>query len=220
MFNRLKSITWVMLTSFILVSPSLYAADQEKLSINKNGIKVWTYQVTNNPMMQYRAETIFNTTLENAAGLVLDTERGKKWIPYVSELKVLERNNQTGKFIVYMRLDFPFPLNDRDLVVEGKLSKVGNDKIVFKNQAIVDSRAPVQRNVIRITNYEGDWVFQQLNIQQVKVTTSGFADPAGAIPVSFVNTFVQQQPYQMLQKMKQQLQNSNYSLKNLPEVLH
>lgn len=219
MFNRFKTITWVILASSIVLSSSLYAAAQEKLSLHKNGIKVWTYQVTDNPMMQYRAETTYNTSLENAAGLVLDTEHGKKWIPYVSELKVIERNNQTGRFIIYMRLDFPFPLSDRDLVVEGKLSKVGDDKIIFKNKSITDARVPVQNNIVRITHYEGDWVFQRLNAQQVKVTTSGFADPAGAIPINFVNSFVQQQPYQMLQKMKQQLSKSAYTQKDLPEVL-
>jgi ribosome-associated toxin RatA of RatAB toxin-antitoxin module len=220
MFNRLKTIAGICLIASVLTTTMLHAAEQEKLSLNKNGIKVWTYQVTNNPMMQYRAETIFNTTLENAAGLVLDTERGKKWIPYVSELKVIEHSNQSDKFIIYMRLDLPFPLSDRDLVVEGKLSKIGNDKIIFKNKSITDARVPVKSNAVRINHYEGDWIFQRLNAQQVKVTTSGFADPSGSIPISFVNSFVQQQPYQMLQKMKLQLKNSNYTQKDLPEALH
>ncbi len=198
-----------------------YAASSvEKLAINKNGIKVWTYQIENNPMLKYRAETIVNTPLENSVGLILDTERGKKWIPYVTELKVLENNGKTGKFIVYMRLDFPFPLNDRDLVVEGKLFKDADGKIIFKNKAINDARVPEKSGIVRIKKYEGDWTFQQIAPQQVKVTTSGFADPSGIIPISFVNSFVQQQPYQMLQKMKQQLKQSSYTIQDLPSVLH
>ncbi|OUY06284.1 START domain-containing protein [Acinetobacter populi] len=220
MLKRLKQITWIVLASTMLMGNVAHAATQEKLSINKNGIKVWTYQVENNPVMRYRAETIVNTTLENAVGLILDTEKGKKWIPYVSDLSVIERNDTTGKFIVYMRLDFPFPLSDRDLVVEGKLSKLSGGKIVFKNKSITDSRVPIHTNIVRIQQYEGDWVFQKLGAQQVKVTTSGFADPAGAIPLSFVNNFVQQQPYQMLQRMKQQVKQSNYTTKDIPEVLH
>lgn len=208
-----------MLASTMLMVNVVQAATQEKLSINKNGIKVWTYQIENNPVMRYRAETVVNTTLENAVGLILDTEKGKKWIPYINDLKIIERNDKTGKFLIYMRLDFPFPLSDRDLVVEGKLTKFSDGKIVFKNKATTDTRVPVNPNVVRIVQYEGDWVFQKLGAEQVKVTTSGFADPAGAIPLSFVNNFVQQQPYQMLQKMKQQVKHSHYKANDIPEVL-
>lgn len=219
MLKRLKQPAWIVLASTMLMGNVAHAATQEKLSINKNGIKVWTYQVENNPIMRYRAETIVNTTLENAVGLILDTEKGKKWIPYVSDLSVIERNDTIGKFIVYMRLDFPFPLSDRDLVVEGKLSKLSDGRIVFKNKSIVDARVPVKANIVRIQQYEGDWIFQKLAAQQVKVSTSGFADPAGGIPLSFVNNFVQQQPYQMLQRMKQQVKQSHYSSDDIPEVL-
>jgi len=51
------------------------------------------------------------------------------------------------------------------------------------------------------------------------VTTTGYADPAGAIPLSFVNMFVQQQPYQMLMKMKKEIYNPLYAQPKLPDVL-
>lgn len=205
-----------VIAAVLLLSPLAYA---EKLAINKNGIKVWTYQVSGNPMLQYRAETILNTSLENAVGLILDTERSKKLVPNVGDIQVIERDDKAGKFIFYMTLDFPFPLSDRDLIVEGNLSRSGN-KVVFRNQSIVDARAPNAGKHIRITNYKGDWTFQKIDANHVKVSTSGFADPAGAIPISFVNSFVQQQPYSMLQLMKKQVTQTNYTLKDLPSILH
>ena len=54
---------------------------------------------------------------------------------------------------------------------------------------------------------------------KVKVSTTGYADPAGAIPLSFVNMFVQQQPYQMLMKMKKEVNNPLYAQPKLPDVL-
>ena len=39
----------------------------------------------------------------------------------------------------------------------------------------------------------------------MKVSTYGYADPEGSIPLSAVNLFVEQQPYQMLLKMKNEL---------------
>ncbi|MEC8056717.1 MAG: hypothetical protein VX136_06225, partial [Pseudomonadota bacterium] len=96
---------------------------EAKLSLDKNNIKVWTYQTANNPVIQYKAETTFDVSIEQAVGLILNVEYASKWVPYVSETKVLSRDDKKGEFILYMVLDFPFPLKDRDLVVKGKMSK-------------------------------------------------------------------------------------------------
>ena len=103
-----------------------------------------------------------------------------------------------------MVLDFPFPLKDRDLIVQGKMIKEANGQITIKNKAI-QSGYPLNPDYVRLTDYQGDWTFQKLANNQVKVSTYGYANPEGSIPLTFVNMFVQQQPYQMLQKMKTEL---------------
>nr|WP_262381683.1 START domain-containing protein [Acinetobacter guerrae] len=193
-------------------------ANEAKLSLDKNNIKVWTYQTENNPVIQYKAETTFDVPIEQAVGLILNVEHAAKWVPYVSETKVLSRDDKKGEFILYMVLDFPFPLKDRDLVVKGKISKTNNGIISIRNNAVT-GYYPIQKDRLRLNKYEGDWTFQKLGANKVKVTTSGYADPAGSIPLSFVNMFVQQQPYQMLMKMKIELQKPANSLVKLPDIL-
>ena len=219
MLKHLNAFFMLLFISSLFISTITFAKSDERLEINKKGIKVWTYQAKDNPMLEYRAETVLNTTLENAAGLILDAERGKKWIPNISDIQVIERNDKVGEFIIYFKMDFPFPLNDRDSVIKGSYRKDSNGRIIIKNKAIKDPRVPIKNNVIRISNYKGDWILTKIGPNQVKVTTSGFADPAGGIPISFVNTFVKQQPYQMLQRMKEQIKIVNYTLKDLPSVL-
>jgi hypothetical protein len=98
------------------------------------------------------------------------------------------------------------------------MSKNADGSISIKNNAIKNNY-PEQPDVIRLTRYEGDWTFQKLANNKVKVSTTGYADPAGAIPLSFVNMFVQQQPYQMLMKMKKEVNNPLYAQPKLPDVL-
>jgi hypothetical protein len=191
--------------------------DNAKLSINKNNIKVWTYQNNQNPVFLYKAETTYDTPFEKAVGLILDVDHAVKWVPYMGSVKVLSRDDKKGEFLLYMVLDFPFPLKDRDLVVQGKMMKDAQGIISIKNKA-VDKGYPKNPNYIRLTHYEGDWTFQKLANNKVKVSTYGYANPEGSIPLTFVNMFVQQQPYQMLQKMKAELvRSSNIPL--LPEAL-
>ncbi|MEN8992270.1 START domain-containing protein [Avibacterium paragallinarum] len=191
--------------------------DNAKLTINKNNIKVWTYQNAQNPVFQYKAETSFDVPIEKAVSLILDVENAVNWVPYMGSVKVLSRDDQKGEFSLYMVLDFPFPLKDRDLVVQGKMRKDAQGIISIQNKA-VKKGYPINPNYVRLTDYEGDWTFQRLGNQKVKVSTYGYANPEGSIPLSFVNMFVQQQPYQMLQKMKVQLGKSK-TVATFPEIL-
>lgn len=188
-----------------------------KLSLDKNNIKVWTFKDPKNTVMSYRAETTLDVPIEKAVALVLDVNNAPKWAPNVAKAEVLSRDNVKGEFTLYMVLDFPFPLKDRDMVVKGKISKDSNGVISIKNKAITQGKA-VDANFIRLKNYEGDWIFQKLAANKVKVSTTGFADPEGSIPQSVTNMLVEQQPYQLLQKMKAELAK-NKALPALPEVL-
>lgn len=191
--------------------------DNAKLSMNKNNIKVWTYQNSQNPVFLYKAETIYDTPLEKAVGLILDVDHAVQWVPYMGSVKVLSRDDKKGEFLLYMVLDFPFPLKDRDLVVQGKILKDAQGVISIKNKAI-DKGYAKNPDYVRLTHYEGDWSFQKLANNKVKVSTYGYANPEGSIPLTFVNMFVQQQPYQMLQKMKLELAQRS-SIPALPEAL-
>ena len=188
-----------------------------KLSMNKNNIKVWTYQDTGQTVLSYKGETTYDVPIERAVALVLDVQNTPKWVPNVARAEVLSRDDQKGEFTLYMVLDFPFPLKDRDMVVKGKISKDVNGNISIKNKAIASGKA-VNSNYIRLKNYEGDWIFQKLAANKTKVTTTGFADPEGSIPQSVTNLLVEQQPYQMLQKMKIELAK-NSALPTLPTML-
>ena len=188
-----------------------------KLSINKNNIKVWTYQDKNNPVFLYKAETTYDVPIEQAVHLIIDVDNAVKWVPYMGNVKVLSRDDKKGDFTLYMVLDFPFPLKDRDLVVQGKMIREANGQITIKNKAI-QKGYPLNPDYVRLTHYEGDWTFNRLGEKKVKVSTYGYANPEGSIPLTFVNMFVHQQPYQMLQKMKLEL-NKSSTVPVLPEAL-
>ncbi|RYL21232.1 START domain-containing protein [Acinetobacter piscicola] len=193
------------------------APNDIKLSLDKNNIKVWTFKAPNNTVMSYKAETTLDVPIERAVALVFDVNNAPKWVPNVAKAEVLSHDDKKGEFTLYMVLDFPFPLKDRDMVVKGKISKDSNGVISIKNKAITQGKAP-NANFVRLRNYEGDWTFQKLAANKVKVSTTGFADPESAIPQSVTNMLVEQQPYQMLQKMKAELAK-NKALPALPEIL-
>lgn len=211
----------VMLIACVVASLSLATQaalpNGAKLSLDKNNVKVWTYKDSNNSVLSYKSETTFDVPIEKAVGLVLDVEHAPNWAPNIKKVQLLNRDDKKGEFTIYMILHFPFPLKDRDMVVRGKIIKEANGNIVIKNKAIAQGM-PINSDYVRMTQYEGDWTFQKLAANKVKVSNSGFANPEGSIPASVANMFVEQMPYQMLQKMKTTLAQ-NPKLPALPEIL-
>ncbi|MEG2269638.1 MAG: hypothetical protein RSC68_35655, partial [Acinetobacter sp.] len=121
----------VALSAAALAKPAAPAT----LSINKNNIKVWTFQDSQNPVFMYKAETTLNVPIEQAVALILNVEHAADWVPYLGSVKLLSRDDKKGEFQLYMVLDFPFPLQDRDLIVQGTMRKDAQGIVSIQNKA-------------------------------------------------------------------------------------
>ena len=217
--NGLQQLSSAMLFSVccVAVSPVTFAAaptdernTPKKLVIDRQGVKVWTYQVDGNPSFNYRATTVLNSNLVGAVAAIMDTSYLHEWVPHTRRVQMLSRDDQAGTFTLLMEIDFPFPLKDRDVVVAGTMKQQPDGSVLIQNTAVADPRAPVRAKFIRITRYEGSWLVRPLSGTRTEVTTIGYADPAGSLPNAIVNMFVQQQPYLMLRNMKNVVQSARY----------
>jgi hypothetical protein len=215
--NMIKKRAIMMLSALTLVSSQTMADLQPegKLSIDRDGVKVWTFKQAGNPIMNFRATTVLESTLSGAVALVMDTDHSAEWAPYTGKALVLDRNDLAGTFLLRMNLEFPFPLSNRDVVLKGHISQSADGIVTIKNMSIEDPRAPVRPNFVRIQHYEGLWQFKPLGKspsgkQLVEVTVSGFADPNGLLPLGIVNMFVQEQPFEMLRHMQNYVKSAKY----------
>ncbi len=70
------------------------STEKAKLSLDRNNIKVWTYQKTDNPVFQYKAETTFDVPLERAVAVILDVNRADQWVPYMGKVEMLSQDEK------------------------------------------------------------------------------------------------------------------------------
>ncbi|EXC33048.1 MULTISPECIES: START domain-containing protein [Acinetobacter] len=215
---RKKTIFNICLMLLSLLITQFTSAEQARLKINKQNIKVWTYQMSRNPAASYKAETVFNVPLERAVALIMDVERAQQWVPYMGKISILNRDDQAGEFLLHVVMDLPFPLKDRDLIIQSKITRERNGTVNIRNRGMADSRFS-QPDYIRLQDYQGDWTFQRLGANKVKVTTMGYVNPEGSLPISFMNIFVEQQPYQMLKIMRSELERPMYINAKLPVAI-
>ncbi len=79
----MKKKSWLLALLLTLTTSAQSAPANEKLSLVRNNIKVWTYRSEANPVIQYKAETTYDVPLERAVSLVLDVARAPEWVPYM-----------------------------------------------------------------------------------------------------------------------------------------
>lgn len=188
---------------------------QEKLTIDRDGVKVWTFKKPGNAVVNYRARTVVESTLSGAVGVVMDTDHIAKWATYIGNILILDRVNQNGEFKIRLDVDFPFPLSNRDVVLAGRMNQNADGSVSIIDRVVEDPRVPIRKNFIRLDRYEGSWTFKTLpktaaGKPQVEVINSGYAYPNGLLPIFVVNLFVQEQPYQMLKNMQSYVKSSKY----------
>ena len=65
-------------------------------------------------------------------------------------------------------------------------------------------------DMVQITEYKGGWKLEQVGPNKTRVTLTGHADPAGAIPTFISNLFATQQPYEMMVNLQKQSDKARY----------
>jgi hypothetical protein len=91
----------LMACAALSVSAQAAPAGSPKLSLNKNNIKVWTYQDSQNPVMMYKAETTLNVPIEQAVALILNVDHAVDWVPFLGKMKLLYRDDKRRVSAVY-----------------------------------------------------------------------------------------------------------------------
>ena len=213
--NRSISTLFLFTIMFSSIQAWAEAEPQEKLSIDRDGVKVWTYKKPGNTIASYRAKTVVESTLSGAVGIVMDTDHISDWAPYIGNILVLDHINQNGDFKIRLDVNFPFPLSNRDVLLAGRMHQNADGSVSIIDRVVEDPRAPVRKNFIRLDRYEGYWTFKALpktaaGKPQVEVINGGYAYPNGMLPIFVVNMFVQEQPYQMLKNMQSQVKLAKY----------
>ncbi len=209
----LSAVLFSTLANLSLVTSSAYALDNSAISaqapaINRDGVKVWTYKEQGNPAVSYQASVTLNTSLNNTIALITNHKTAAEWAPYVGKIEVISPLNAEGVMIYRMELDLPFPMTDRDVVIKSQLRQRNTGEVWLESTTITDARAPERSGLVRVKHYQGSWQLRPLKNNQLEVTTNGYADLGGAIPLSFSNLFVKQQPYQMLVNLRRYLQEN------------
>lgn len=187
-----------LLLGFWLLSSTTVAADWE-IAKEKNGITVWTSSSDDLPINRFRAETVLDHPITAILSALRDVDRYSEWMSDCREGRVLSSIDDDN-YNTYMRWNMPFPFRDREFVQQVQIT-IGDNNVEMNVSPIPDE-LPLNEKYVRVRSAQIQWQLSSLKDSQTKVIQTGYANPAGKVPTSMVNRFVESGPYQTMLELK------------------
>lgn len=193
----------LLFLNFVL--SGLYA-QQWVLKKDDGDIQVYTRELDSTIINEYKAVLIAETTVEKVIEVLTDWNRLNDWNYKTPESKQLKKISN-HEYIIWMRNDFPWPINDRDHISRVRLKKL-NSKIYQLDIQVEDSlKLDVKKNVVRMDLFKGYWRIQELDEDSVLIIQQMYGDPKGTLPAWIVNSAMVSYPYHSFENLKQILEN-------------
>ena len=110
--------------------------------------------------------------------------------------------------IVYLRVDYPFFLSDRDYLV--KYSRLTDNKdVYYKWIAEVHPEVPEYDNVVRLINAGGEWALKYISDNSTKVSYSWNGELRGDFPSFSLNSAWNKAGTEIINELRYAIENSS-----------
>lgn len=188
--------------SFLSNLTSLFGQSPEwSESKRKKGIQVFTRPFPGSNLDEFLGRAEVEASISQVIALLTDPASCKNLYHQCKELTVLSGTEK--KSVVYLRNGAPWPVNDRDLIMDRGFEQ--NEKTlatVMKIKRLDSNARPTPSGVTRMENFEGVWRITPQANGKLKIEYQAHFEPGGSVPQSVINLVLTDTPYESLLNLK------------------
>jgi hypothetical protein len=191
--------TFIIISLLILGCNILFAQGTWELKKNENGIKVYTRTAATGNIHELRVVCELDGNKNALIGTLRDIPGYPNWVFSNKKSTVLKTESQ-DQIIYYTQSHLPWPLKDRDLIIELNITNTANG---FSAQAkSLSGYMPDNKNYIRVPYSLSVWKVEQASTNKMKVDYTFSVDPGGSIPSWIVNATLTVGPFNSFLKLR------------------
>ncbi len=180
------------------------------LDFDKNGIKIFTKDHLSSDFEAFKAEAVLNTSINNIMAVMATPGSCMEWVHGCRESWGFEEESFNRRY-AYSVNDLPWPVKDRDYVLEINTSKNLETGAIVMNMYAVDGKMPVKDEYVRVTVQETHYFFYELPDNKTKMIWLQHTEPAGSIPSWLVNALIVDIPYKSMKALEEVANSGKYS---------
>ena len=211
-----RKILTILLTA--LISPAFFFAqdtDGWMFKNEKEGVKVY-YRKTFD-VYELKLITSLKVSLSGLVTLLSEVENYPKWGYKVAESRELKKISDFETYY-YSRLDFPWPLDDRDIVVRSKVVQDAVTRKVTATSIAQPNYLPDNKGVVRMTNAHTSWTLLPGPGGWTYVEYYIYSDPGGSLPDWMVNMALDVGPRETIKNIRSFVRQEKYQTVKLAHL--
>ena len=172
-------------------------------------LKVYTRNISEKGIKDLKITTQFETSLSSIVALFNDVPANTEWV-YSSKASKITEKLAPNDIYYYSVSDFPWPLQNRDLIVRSTIKQDPDTKVVTSTSYSTEEDYPRQKGIVRVTVFNSKWTLTPLPSGKVNIEYTVKTDPGGNIPIFLTNMFIDKGPIETIKKMRDILQLPKY----------
>ncbi len=193
----------------------IHAQDGWIFKNEKEGVKVY-YRKTSD-VYELKLVTSLKAPLSGLALLLSEVENYPKWGYKVLDSKELKRVSDTETYY-YSKLDFPWPLDDRDIIVHSKMEQDPITRRITATSISNPDYLPGNKGVVRMRNAHTTWTLLPGPGGWTYVEYYIYSDPGGSLPDWLVNMALDVGPRETIKSIRNFVQQEKYQSAKLAHV--
>ncbi|MBS1528933.1 MAG: hypothetical protein JSU01_01390 [Bacteroidetes bacterium] len=198
----------VLSVLMLIASQYVLAQGNWQLVKNTDGIKVYTRLQPLEKFKEVKADFEARGTEDGLINIVGNIQHQKDW-SYGTKRTMLIAKKNKDTIIYYSEISMPWPLSNRDLVIQLTFKKDTVDNILHIQAKSITGILPPKRDLVRVPFSLAEWEVKSLPNKMLDIQYTLRADPGGALPAWLVNLAATVGPYNSFQKLKALLTKEN-----------
>jgi hypothetical protein len=199
----------LFLPLWLLLSFSLRAQPKDgwALKNEKEGVKVY-YKNSSN-IQEIKLITSINSSMSGMVQLFSEVDLYPKWGYKIIEARLLHRVSPTEMYY-YSKIDFPWPMSDRDIIMHSKMTQDPVSKKIVAISVAMPDYLPVNKDVVRIRNANTNWTIFPGTNGWLYSEYYIYSDPGGSIPAWLINLAIDVGPRETIKSIRNILKDPKY----------
>ena len=190
-----------LLAALLLLPCSLaWATDSPwALEQDEGSIQIYTRPVAGSPFLEVKATALIHAPIAHVAAVMGDGEGCSEWRAMCKSSEVLGTATDTERTI-YMVLDMPWPVSDRDMVIHSVIDIDRANKTVSVQLEPASSEYP-EKDYVRATT-AGQYQIKALGEELSELTYIMHADLGGNLSADIINPRVTSSTYEDIKRLQ------------------
>jgi hypothetical protein len=179
------------------------SADAWEMLDQDEGITVYRREVPGRDVYAFRGDIVIDAHVSEIIGVMMDVSKHTEWMYKCIDSRILKQVDEQHA-IGYTRVDAPWPISDRDAVIDTKVTYSDGGRRVRMDFHGIDGRdmLAVPDDVVRMPRLDGFYDLHEYAPGKTKIRYEAISDIGGKVPTWMANLAARDLPHLTLARLR------------------